>query len=155
MKPFSVRAGSRKGITPNNRTGVKRRGTGLSCRNDEGRVRGVQPAHLSSFCNAELRECFFFFFFCITRQELCSPLSSSKTFSLKFNWLDLGQPLSRMFPSWGMPIWTSLFMGRITHQETFKKNLKNFKDLRNLFSVFQLKQLMARWTHPFTQKPRG
>lgn len=79
-----------------------------------------------------------FFFFCITRQELCSPLSSSKTFSLKFNWLDLGQPLSRMFPSWGMPIWMSLFMGRITHQETLKKKKKSSR-------IWEISFLCSSW----------
>lgn len=81
-KPFAGRAGPWKGITPNSRTGVKRRETGLSWRNDGGRERCVWPAHVSRFlAGLSLKHDFF----SITSQELCSPLSCSKTFSLKFN----------------------------------------------------------------------
>lgn len=49
METFSGRAGLCKGITPNNRTGVKISGTGLPCRRNEGKAREVKLAHLSSF----------------------------------------------------------------------------------------------------------
>lgn len=151
MKPFSGRGGSRNlHITPNNRTGVKRRGQVCHAEMLKREWGESSQPTWAVFGSAEPWVWGFF----ITRQELSSPLSSSKTFSLKFNGLDLGQPLLRMLPSCGIPIWMSLFMGRITHQETFFFFF-NFQDLRNLFSLFQLKQLMARWTHPFTKKPRG
>lgn len=99
--------------------------------------------------SAEPKVCFF----SISRQELYGLLSHFKTSSLNFVWI-WNSPSRECFCQERCQYESLYLWGRITHQETkTPPKTKNFKNL-NLFPLFQPKQFMTRWIHPFTEKPR-